>query len=81
MTALLRTRPISLVQINALTEIVELVDEGFKYTVAADDKRRRTFDALERRGLITLDTIEGTYKAYLYVHPTIFGRNLLEYLK
>jgi len=81
MTALLRTRPISQVQITALSEIVDLVDEGFKYSIFANDRRSRTFAALERRGLITMDTIEGTHKAMLHVSPTIFGRNMLEYLK
>lgn len=72
---------VSQVQINALSEIVELTDEGFNYTFYTHDKRLRTMKALERRGLVLIETIEGTRFNFTRVHPTPHGREMLHYLK
>jgi hypothetical protein len=72
---------VSQVQINLLSEIAELTDEGFIYSTTIHDKRLRTLKALERRGLLLLDTVELTRNQFIRVHPTPHGREMLHYLK
>lgn len=72
---------VSQVQITTLSEIVELTDEGFIYTIYTHDKRFRTLKALERRRLLLLEVMAGTRGNFIRIHPTPYGRAMLHYLK